>query len=175
MNSKLHSGSVLIWFVTLGMLAMASNALAASANGTANATVIAPIAISAANALEFGEVVKTGGGGTVTIATNGGRTGTAALIVSTQGTEQAATFSVTGEGTNTYTITLPANGTVTVDDAGAGVAMAVSDFVSDPAAGANGVLSGGAQTISVGATLTTGADQLEGSYTGIFPVIVEYN
>lgn len=173
MNSKVYSGSVLIWFVTLAMLTMAANALAASDDGTANATVITPITITAVNALEFGEVVGTVGGGTVTIGTNSARSGTAALIVSTQGTEQAATFNITGEGTNTYAITLPGNGVVSVDDAGAGVAMPITNFLSNPAT--TGTLTAGAQTISVGATLNVGASQVPGDYTGSFTVTVEYN
>lgn len=173
MNSKLHAGSVLIWFVTIGVLAMASRAWAASDVGTANATIITPIGITAVLPLEFGEVVGTGGGGTVTIGTDGSRSGTAALIVSSQGTEQAATFDITGEGSNTYAISLPDDVTVTVDDVGAGAAMAVTTFVSNPSG--TGTLTAGAQTIAVGATLVVGASQVAGAYTGSFTVTVEYN
>jgi hypothetical protein len=51
--------------------------------------------------------------------------------------------------------------------------MAVSTFTSNPSG--TGTLTSGAQTLAVGATLTTVASQVSGAYTGTYNVTVEYN
>jgi hypothetical protein len=53
--------------------------------------------------------------------------------------------------------------------------MAVSSFTSFPTVGAGGQLTSGAQTLKVGATITTVASQVAGAYTGTFNVTVAYN
>ena len=75
----------------------------------------------------------------------------------------------------TYAITLPTNGTVniTTGTATAPETMAVSTFTSDPSG--TGTLTAGAQTLGVGATITTVASQVAGAYTGTFNVSVDYN
>lgn len=158
------------------VLATSGAALAISANGTANATVIAPIAIAAtATTLEFGNIV-TGAGTVVINAETGVRTGTAALITSTQGTERAGTFTVTGSGSLTYAITLPGNSDVvltTGDGADATKQIPASSFTSFPSG--TGTLSSGTQTLSVGATLTLDGSEIAGNYTDTYSVTVEYN
>jgi len=155
---------------------MSGQALAASADGTANATIIAPIGISATVTLEFGNIVAAAG--TVTIATTGTRTDSVgALTPGTQtGTVRAGEFAVTGQGSMTYSITLPGNSDVvltTGDGSGATKQIPVSDFTSDPSG--TGTLSSGAQTLKVGAKLTVEATDIAGAYTDTYPVIVAYN
>lgn len=92
----------------------------------------------------------------------------------------AASFTVSGEAGHTYSITLPADGTV-VMTTGAGVAaddqIAVNSFTSNPAAGNNGVIGGGGtQTLKVGATRAAiRATQTQANdYTATFNVTVTY-
>jgi hypothetical protein len=145
---------------------------AASDTSAATATVIVPITITNTQDLAFGRF-SANTGGTVVISTAGVRTSTSSVALSTVGsTQTASSFDITGDGSSTYTITLPTNGTVTIDD-GASHTMAVNDFVSNPSA--TGTLSSGAQTVTVGATLTVGSGQTPGDYTGTFTVTVEYN
>lgn len=123
--------------------------------------------------LSFGSFVA-GSGGTIAVATNGGRSKTGGVMLVAQGgSSTAAQFIVSGTANATYVITLPSDATVALSD-GNGHSMAVNSFVSYPSA--TGTLSGaGTQILSVGATLTVGNAQAPGSYTGSFPVTVNYN
>ena len=167
-------GKFLQYLIVAVLLAvLGTPAYAASASGDARATVIVPITITKNVELYFGRFTDNGSGGTVTIATDGTRSKTGTVILSTvSGTPTAGTFDVTGDPNATYTITLPADSTVSLT--GVGTAMPVNTFVSNPAT--TGTLSaGGTQTINVGATLTVNGSQAAGSYTGTYPVTVEYN
>ena len=139
-------------------------AFAASTTANAIQTVIAALSIAKVSDLDFGtapagDVAKTVAPGTVEDASN-------------------ASFTVTGAPSTAYTITLPADGTVTMQTAGGGLNkdIAVNSFASFPAAGANGMLSaGGTQLLLVGATRAAlGAAQVAGSYTASFTVTVIY-
>jgi hypothetical protein len=133
----------------------------------------AALNIVSTQGLTFGKFAA-GTGGTVTISTNGARsrTGNVILLASDTGTAAAFTVSDTdpANATLTYVITLPANDTVTISSGGN--SMAVNSFVSNPSG--SGMLSGGSQSVTVGATLTVGANQPAGNYTGSFSVIVDY-
>lgn len=161
--------------LVLGMAGHGTDSQAATASNDATATVVAPIAIAAGSTLRFGSFSTAAAGQTVSInATSGARTSSGALLVTS--TTGRATFNVTGQGSLTYAITLPGNGvvTITTDDGGsANEIMAVSNFVSDPSG--TGTLTSGAQTLGVGATITTVSSQVAGAYTGSFNVSVDYN
>lgn len=160
--------------IALGGAGLGLNVYAATATGTATATVITPIAIAASTNLRFGSFSTSASGQTVTInAATDARTNSGTLLVTS--TSGAASFAVTGDGTLSYGITLPADGVVTIVTGGstAPETMAVSSFTSSPAT--TGTLTAGAQTLKVGATLTTVASQVAGAYTGTFNVTVAYN
>ena len=153
-------------------LASVSSAFAASDNANATATVIAPIAIAKVSDLLFGNIIA-GTGGTIAVdAADSVSLGGNVTVPPTQtGTRAAAVFNVSGEGTNTYAITLPANSVVVIT--GPGTDMNVNVFVSNPSG--TGALTAGAQQLKVGATLTVGSPQTAGAYTGAFTVTVAYN
>jgi len=131
------------------------------------------IAISNTQALAFGKFVA-GSGGSVIIDPNGARSATGGVFLLASGAGTAAQFSVTGDRKLTYAVTLPANDVVTLTIAGGGSTMAVNSFVSKPTP--TGRLSGsGKQTLKVGATLTVGAGQAVGDFSGTFDVIVVYD
>ncbi len=162
--------------VALGAIGLAavlsSNAQAADATATATATVATAIGIAKTVDMSFGTI---GGGattGTVILATDGSRTTSGGTIILAGGPGAAASFNVTGEGSNTYSITLPASTSLT----GPGPAMTANTFVSLPAT--TGTLTAGAQTLLVGATLAVddSATQTAGVYTSAaFTVTVNYN
>jgi len=161
-----------ILFATGSMVALlGANTYAASDTGTATATVMTPISISADTALDFG-AFSPSTGGTVTIATDGARSSTGAVVLSSTDTGNNGVFTVTGQASATYAITLPSDGTVTIDS-GAN-SMDVDTFTSNPS-GTGTLSGGGSQTLNVGATVTVGSSQAAGSYSGTFDVSVEYN
>jgi hypothetical protein len=124
--------------------------------------------------MNFGTIAASTAG-TVILSASGSRTASGGLILpSFTGTVSAAQFTVNGDPNYTYTITLPTN--YTLYESGIGPAsMLVNAFTSTPSATGN--LSGGTETILVGATLTVGGSQTAGYYTnGIgFEVTVNYN
>ncbi len=157
------------------LMAIASNSIAQStATATSTATIITPISISKTADMNFGNLaVQSGTGGTVVLAPAGTRTSTSGVTLpAAAGTVTAAAFTVTGSGSSTYAITLPAS--VVLTHSGGVQSMTASSFTSNPSS--TGTLSSGTQNFSVGATLTVAAGQLAGVYTsGNFNVTVNYN
>ena len=146
----------------------------ATATATASATIITPISITKNADMSFGNIsVQSGTGGTVVLATAGTRTSTSGVTLpATAGSVSAASFTVNGSGSSTYTITLPS--TVTLTRASGSETMTAGSFTSNPSG--TGALSSGTQDIAVGATLTVAAGQVPGVYTsGNFNVTVNYN
>lgn len=157
--------------------------LAATAEGDIEALVVRPIEIEADTPLRFGAFSTSAAGQTLAIGTDGSQTPGGAdggpKLVTSVGEVSAATFTVSGEGGLTYSITLPDSAEIATGEAAANEKMEVSDFVSDPPVNTGGQLSGslgslGTQTLKVGAKLTTVANQAPGEYAGTFDVTVEY-
>jgi hypothetical protein len=115
----------------------------------------------------FGNISPTGSAGTVVMSATGTRTPTNVTLAS--GTFSAASFTATGTGSQTFTIT--PDSSATLSD-GASHTMSVDTFLTSAGAG---TLSSGTQTFTLGGTLHVGASQVAGSYTGTFNVTVAYN
>jgi hypothetical protein len=133
----------------------------------------AQIAISNTGALAFGKFAS-GSGGAVTVSTSGARTSSGGVVLLSSGAGAAAGFNISDSDpaslAKTYIITLPANGTVTL--ASGSNSMPVNDFISDPSG--SGIMTAGTQLLIVGATLSVGANQPVGNYSGSFSVTVNY-
>ena len=160
-------------FLLLIMAGFAVGAYAqATATASASATVVTPITISKTVDMSFGNVaVKADAGGTVILNTSDGTTTTGNVTLpATAGTITSASFTVNGESGYTYAITLPTTVQVSKDADN----MQLSDFTSLPSG--TGTLTGGTETVKVGATLTVAAGQASGTYSaGSFDVTVNYN
>ena len=161
--------------VALGCASTSSFAQA-TATASASATIITPISITKTVDMNFGNVaVSASNAGTAILAPGGTRTTGGAggvTLPSTTGTVAAASFTVSGQASYTYAITLPSTATIS---SGSNT-MTVNAFTSSPAT--TGALStGGTQTLNVGATLNVAAGQAAGSYTNAtgVPVTVNYN
>ena len=145
-----------------------------TASATASATILAPIALTKTVDMNFGNLAVNATDGTIVLAPAGTRTATGGVtfLPSNTGTITAATFEVVGLEDATYSITLPTTATVIsngVND------MTVDNWTSDPTP--TGTLTGGTQTLNVGATLNVPASSLAGIYTSATPfnVTVNYN
>jgi len=148
----------------------------ATATASASATIITPITIVKNVDMNFGNVaVSASLAGTVVLVPAGTRTTGGAggvTLPSTTGTVAGADFTVSGQGSYTYAITLP----TTVNITSGSNTMTVNTFTSSPAT--TGTLStGGTQDLKVGATLNVSAAQAAGTYTNstAVPVTVNYN
>ena len=140
--------------------------------GRFTATVIRSIAVSKTADLTFGRVERplTGSGSVTIDAVTGARS-----LVNAVGLDlpppSRATFSITGEGGQAFTVTMPASFTMTGPQA---LTVTTSSSAASP------VLSGslGAQgsfTFGVGATAPLASTTPSGDYSGSFTVTVAYN
>jgi hypothetical protein len=160
----------------LGLLVITSYGASAqaSATATASATILTAISITKTADMSFGNIsVQAASGGTVILSTAGVRSTTGGVTLpATAGTVTAASFTIGGEGSYTYVITLPSTAHTIISGANS---MTVTTFTSNPSG--TGQLTGGTQTLTVGATLNVAAGQATGVYaseTG-FNVTVNYN
>ncbi|MEA3480225.1 MAG: DUF4402 domain-containing protein [Bacteroidota bacterium] len=159
-------------FIMIAFTAGTFAQVTASATGTAE--IVAPIAIANAVDMNFGNVAEAGAG-TVILDPAGTRTTTGSVTLpAITGTVTAASFTVTGTSGYTYTITLPSTDYTITRTAGAET-MIVNTFTSNPSG--TGTLTGGSETLNVGATLNVAAGQVPGTYTNAtgFDVTVNYN
>ena len=129
--------------------------------------------LSTARGLDFGRFVA-GSGGTVILAPTGLRSRTGGVVLLNSPTAGQAAFNVgksgNGGGSKAVIITVPANGAIRLTS-GAN-SMAVGTFVNSP--GTLLSIPNGGTTLSVGATLTVAPNQAPGSYSGTFPMTVNY-
>lgn len=156
---------------TAGLIAFgsfSSSVLAANATGTASATIVTPLSVVQTTAMNFGSIspdadVAT----TVDLSIAGVASSTdGAGIVPASGAQQGV-FTATGSGNLAIAVTYSAGDVLT----GPGANMAIGSFVDDAAA----ALTGGTEVFNVGATLSVGANQTVGGYSGTFTVTVNYN
>jgi hypothetical protein len=163
---KILAFSVVLLAFTAGAFAQSS------ATATATAVIVSPITITQTANMSFGNIIADTDGGTVVLVPAGTRTLNGLTSPSIAGTVTAAAFTVTGFDGATYSVSLPANHTI---DDGSGHNMVVDTFTSNPSG--TGTLTGGTQTLNVGATLNVGGAQAAGTYTNAagFTVTVNYN
>lgn len=156
--------------IVLGFTATSFAQVTATASTTA--TIITPIAIEKDVDMNFGNIaVSPTLGGTVVLPTSGARTKTGGVTLPVvTGTVSAASFTVTGEGNSTYSITLPSSAITLTSPSGT---MTVENFVSTPSN--TGALNNGSQEVKVGATLNVGAAQAAGTYTNESSLFVTVN
>jgi hypothetical protein len=165
---KLFAFTVIVLAFTAGVFAQSTD----TEQTTATATIVGPLALTKLSDMDFGTIAVTGTAGTVVLGTDNSRTATGPSLVP-PAAGVAASFTVSGQPSQTFAITLPANGAVTLVN-GANT-MAVNDFLHS--AGATPSLDGtGAAAFTVGATLSVAANQAAGVYNSAnFPVTVSYN
>ncbi len=145
-----------------------------TASATASATIFEPITISKTVDMNFGNLAVNNTPGTIVLTPESGRTATGGVsfLTSNSGTVTAASFTVTGLADATYSITLPSTPTVISNG---GNDMTVDTWTSTPTP--TGTLTGGTQTLNVGATLNVPASAPAGVYISATPfnVTVNYN
>lgn len=131
------------------------------------------IVLSNTRGLEFGRFVA-GTGGTITVSPAGVRSRTGGIVLLNSPSVGQAGFSVgrSGNGGNSkaVSISVPANGSIRLSSGGN--SMAVDSFVNNPAAILT-VPTGGT-TLSIGATLNVAPNQPPGTYSGSFPLTVNF-
>lgn len=142
------------------------------ANIGIDANVIAPISISntSLKKLNFGTITRSSSSGSITVTPDGQRSVTGGASALGSSSFSAAPFTVSGENSASFSITLPASGVLLTREGGTET-MEVNAFTHD-----SGLVlsSNGEASFSVGATLNIDADQLIGEYHGSFSITVNY-
>ncbi|MBS1767961.1 MAG: DUF4402 domain-containing protein [Acidobacteria bacterium] len=144
------------------------------------------IAVTKSSDLDFGDIVTSASSGQVTVdpsgrsftggASNGPRPATIAafnVLGKTGGSSASRRYQITFLGSGT-----PGQGAVTLTSGSNSMNASLQAYIGNsiPANGRGTLDSGtGQQTFTVGGTLTVGANQPDGDYTGIFTVVVTYN
>ena len=146
-----------------------------------SATVFQPITLTQTSELSFGTVVRPspgGGSGTLAIAASDGtRTLTGAGAMLNTGpnlSARRATYTVGGEGGQTYSVTVPT--TFNMTRTGGAETLTVT-LTSTAASGtlSNALGSAGTNTFGVGGSIVITETTASGAYTGSFNVTVAYN
>ena len=166
---KILAFSIILFAITAGTFAQNTD----TEQTIATATIVGPLTLTKVSDMDFGTIAVGTSVGTVVLAPDNTRTfsGGASMVPPANGV--AASFTVAGQASETFAITLPADGTVTLT--GPGDPMPVSAF--NHSAGATPALNAtGTAAFTVGATLSTAASQASGAYASAnFPVTVSYN
>lgn len=139
----------------------------------ADARIIAPISLGndGSNRLNFGTISRSSASGSVTVSPDGVRTSSGGATVLASSLFSAAPFSVTGEKSATFSVSLPGNDVVVLTRVDGTETMEVTGFTHN----SNLILSNtGSATFHIGATLNLDADQVSGDYHGSFSVTVNY-
>lgn len=149
------------------MAALAStSAHADTAEATASAEILQQVTVTSdGSALNFGTIVVGADGGDVEISSAGALAACDANLVCS-GTVSAAGFDVTG--TSGEIVAISVDPTVQLSNAD-GDTMSATLASSDTTL----TLAGG-DSFAVGGTLTVGASQADGAYSGTFEVTVDY-
>jgi hypothetical protein len=154
----------------MGMVAVAAmastGAHAATQTETAEVDILAAVQLAQNDGLDFGTVASSAAAGTVALPTTS-NTRACSAGVTCVGLAQRGSFTVSS-ATSSYTvaITVPASTTLTSGGNSMNLALtpSMTSFVS----------TGAAQEFFVGGTLSVGANQAAGTYTGTYNVSADY-
>jgi hypothetical protein len=143
-------------------------------NATASAKVVESLVLTNTVPLNFGTMTVPTTAATVTVAPGGVRSSTGTLsLLTIAPVSTDATYTVDGDNNASYSITLPADGIVTIASGANSMSINTFKVTSDLLTRTlNGT---GNDSFDVGATLNLISGQPAGSYTGSFDVVVTYN
>ena len=142
-----------------------------TATASTTAVLVTPISVAKTTDMHFGTVAASATAGTVVLDYANGRTATGGVTLPAGGaTPTTGVFTVTGQGSSTFSISIPSTLTLT---SGGGATMNVSSITCEQ--GTSGTLSSGTKAINIGATLNVGAAQLAGTYTNASGLLVTVN
>lgn len=169
-----------------GVLALSAAATAAGAQAsatqttTSTATIFQPIQLAKNSDLSFGTVVRPlSGSGTVSISsTDGQRTSSGGVALLTSGPNAAAgraTYTVSGEGGQTFNVNIPANFSMTRTGGSETILVTLGMSVTNPQTLSGTLGTTGNLTFGVGGSIPVANTTQSGAYTGTFNVVVAYN
>lgn len=145
------------------ILSLMSGANAATTQGDARVLIVSPLTVAQNQLLNFG-IVAPDASASSTVDQDGTVVGNASYISGAQ----KAIFDVTGYRSSAYSINVDSSVTMTSGNNNMNATLAV-------VGGTSKNLSNGSDSFDVNGTLTVGAAQAAGTYTGTYNVTVSYN
>ncbi len=150
-------------------LAMAPAAQAATATGTAKAKILRQITLTNTSDLQFATIISGATASTVVVSNAGAVTCGSNLTCT--GTTTAANFNI--QGTNNAVVLVGGDSTVTLNGSVSGTMSAALSYSASSVTLTNGPGTVGG-SFQVGGTLSVGANQEAGDYSGTFNVTANY-
>lgn len=168
--------SPVIFMMTFAFQSVNAQNTATVSDANAAASIVAGITLTNDLSLEFGEIVRSSTGGTVTITAdaNPSRTPSGNLTFIPNDTWRPAKFTVAGDNTQTFKIVKPA--TITLAGPSSSEMTITTSISGDESGlattgGAGGI---GEYVFYIGGTLEVAATQQIGDYVGTYEVTVQY-
>jgi hypothetical protein len=144
-----------------------------STNGTT--TIIQPVTIAQSSPLSFGTIVRPlSGSSTITIGSGADTVSTTGSAIALRGTTSRARYTVTGEGGELVSVTMPA--TFAMQKSGATdltVTLTRAPAGNLTLTGSTGAT--GTAALDIGGSFAISSTTLVGDYSGSFTVSVNYN
>lgn len=180
MSLSKHIRLALLAPLVLGMMqAEADTVASASTTANASATIIQPITIASSSNLAFGTIVRpSSGSSTITVSNAGTRTvGTGGAVGLNSGTTpSSATFTVTGEGGQSISVTVPA--TITLSSGANQLTVTTTNNMTGSASSqtlSNSLGTAGTLDVKIGGSITVSSTTPSAAYSGTFTVSASYN
>lgn len=167
--------------VIFSMASMAHAQASASQTASGSATIFRPITLAKNSDLRFGTIVRPASGSdTVTIAANGSRSlSTNNAVALTSGSHVApgaATYTVSGEGGQAFSISTPATFNMTRSGGSETITITLAaSATSGTLTGTLGAASSGTASFSIGGSMPVSTTTVSGAYSGSFITTVAYN
>jgi hypothetical protein len=175
MNKLICTAAV---FAAVAFAAPAMAQSTASTTGSGSITVIRPLTITKNADLKFGTVVRPStGSGTAVVSAAGVRSVTGGVVGLASGdAPQASQFTVSGEGGQSISVTIPA--TFTMANGSDSLTVTTSNNLVGSAGAqtlSNAMGAAGALAFNVGGSVPISSTTTTGAYTGTFTVSAAYN
>lgn len=145
---------------------VSTGAHAATQTATAEVDIIAAVQLAQNDGLDFGVVASSAAAGTVALPTTS-NTRTCSAGVTCVGTALRGRFTVSG-ATSGYVVAITVPATTSLTGAGPAMNVALTPSITSFTS------TGAAQEFFVGGTLSVGANQAAGTYTGTYNVSADY-
>ena len=158
---------------TMASPAFAQSNSSVTTNGTT--TIVQPVTISQSSALAFGTLIRPStGSGTVSLGTGSDTVSTSGGVVALRGTTTRARYTVSGEGGEVVSVSMPASFNLSRSGA-PDLAVTLTRSPSGNLTLSNALGATGTAALDIGGSFTISSTTPTGDYAGSFTVTVAYN
>ena len=173
MKTTIKCGIAVVMSAGLAVPAYAQSSSSVTTNGST--TIVQPVTIAQNSALAFGTIVRpTSGSSTISIGTGSDTVTTTGSAVALRGPATRARYTITGEGGETVSVTMPTSFNLSRTGA-PDLAVTLTRNPSGNVTLSNALGTTGTASLDVGGSFTISSTTVTGDYQGTFTVSVAYN